>query len=1824
MKKINYLLGWLLFLAMAIVAQAQVTLPQSGEAPLQTACTGTILDSGGTEDYQDGVNSSVTISPNAQNVSVSFSEFALESCCDRVRLYDGATTAAPLIAELGMELPGDNVYSSTGSSMTVQFTTDGSVTQAGFVLNWEVEGAELDATFLPSDANPPANIPVLFMATAGCAEFAWDFGDGATSTESDPTHTYTAPGTYTVSLVVTSDLGEQDTYSSQIVVQDFGDISATPGAFSGTLPYQGDSIVAPLTITNNGDGPLEYSIEGGALQSDKGLNLLSLTNFSTTDYPKVLTAINTYFDDYILEEAAPANVTELNDLLAGADIVLLPETEDCNVSLFAAFGPALNAFAEQGGTIIVIGANEGDCIFATNLFDGTHEAGAGGTTTSALNISLPEDPLLQGIIAPYAVQVNTFVYNLTNDDAVRVLESADAKDVMAYRNIGDGRAIFIGHDYKFSNANMKRLVSNAVKTSQGGGSWLYLSQLSGTLAPGESVTIDVELNANYVCGGLYEQDLTIYSNDPDQPQITIPCSLDIQGTPSYSASATSFDFGELQQFDTNTQQLIINNPGNYELNVSITSSNAGFVVEPSTFTVPGCDGSITVAVTFAPLEVQTYTGTLTVQTNAAPFPFTIPLTGSSVGAPITSITPNPIEVSVMTGETTTQDITISNTGIGPLTYNIDTANFDPIIDIVIFNNPNTDANAITNINANLAANFSGQYEATNTAASSPTQLSAALENADIFIVPSVFDAATAATFATFGSVLQNFVAEGGTVLFFGTMAWNGSVYQAPATESGLFPGALLAFNSGDLISLSDPNHPLVDDLEGSFESSGFYALQLPDTFDGISLLDQTEFPGNPGSGGSILASRDIGQGRAIFFGSNGFGFASDDDELVFRNIIQWTKTTRLAEWLDLNGVVTDGYIPSNQTGILTATFDSGNLLGGVYTTEIEVVTNDPVQPTITIPVIMTVIGVPQISVDVLSLDYGALVIGDNDGQSITISNPGTDNLIINSISTSDPAFTTSASSLTIPPFGSANLTVTFAPAAIQNYNSTLNLDNNATDLTIALTGQGQGAPISSVSPDQISVSLEEGQTSSQSVTLSNGAAAAGNFSWVVNGDGAPQVLLMKYGTDEFLFNNLLGYLATYAPTAVNTEFNSSDPQALANALEGKDLLIIPQQTGTTSVTAAMTTFAPILAEYTNNGGTVLFTGNTCSACISNTGLLAGTYFTGLFGGNPMTILNSNHPLTAGIPDAYIPFFNVTTWQFSNTDFVTLATDPTGQGSAIGYRPAGAGKVLFWGFDFNTMNDVVMGASLGTTVSYGAGELPDWLSITPFSGTTPSGQNSTITVNFDSEGLATGVYQYTIIIYTNDPLNPVYTVPCTMNVIALPEAAFSADQTFACGTGTIQFSDETANVATSWSWDFGDGTTSTEQNPIHTYAANGSYTVTLESCNDLGCSTEVVNNYIVIDLDCQSIVFPTSGTHSTGQCYGLIQDDGGDGNYTNGVETTYTIAPTGAINVVLTFTAFQVETCCDYLRIYDGPDSSSPLIGQYTSNPGTITSTSDAITLNWHTDGSVAYTGFEASWQCTIVSEPPTPDFGYEVVTECLGQIQFTDESFNFPDTYTWDFGDGTTSDEENPEHFYAASGTYNVTLNACNLIGCEEVTIPVTIENVLFVDINIPECTNVNTPVLLDDNTIGAVDWTWTFGNGNGAQGLASPITFYSTPGTYTITLTVTNANGCERTITQDILIVPAGQPCPVSVQNPNLEAGVSVSPNPTTGLFSIDYAFDGVQNIGYRVFDAIGREVASNQAIRATSSYHTDIDLTAQPAGMYFVVLQTSEGAITKRIMVE
>ena len=79
----------------------------------------------------------------------------------------------------------------------------------------------------------------------------------------------------------------------------------------------------------------------------------------------------------------------------------------------------------------------------------------------------------------------------------------------------------------------------------------------------------------------------------------------------------------------------------------------------------------------------------------------------------------------------------------------------------------------------------------------------------------------------------------------------------------------------------------------------------------------------------------------------------------------------------------------------------------------------------------------------------------------------------------------------------------------------------------------------------------------------------------------------------------------------------------------------------------------------------------------------------------------------------------------------------------------------------------------------------------------------------------------------------------------PVANFTANTTSTC-TGIVNFTDQSTNTPTSWSWNFGDGATSTQQNPSHTYATNGSFTVTLQATNANGNDSEVKTSYITVN------------------------------------------------------------------------------------------------------------------------------------------------------------------------------------------------------------------------------------------------------------------------------------------------------------------------------------------------------------------------------------------
>ena len=279
-----------------------------------------------------------------------------------------------------------------------------------------------------------------------------------------------------------------------------------------------------------------------------------------------------------------------------------------------------------------------------------------------------------------------------------------------------------------------------------------------------------------------------------------------------------------------------------------------------------------------------------------------------------------------------------------------------------------------------------------------------------------------------------------------------------------------------------------------------------------------------------------------------------------------------------------------------------------------------------------------------------------------------------------------------------------------------------------------------------------------------------------------------------------------------------------------------------------------------------------------------------------------------------------------------------------------------------------------------------------------------------------------------------------------QADFSADITNYCSPPAQINFNNLSNNASSFSWDFGDGTTSNLTNPIHNYTNYGNYTVKLVADGGTcGIDSIKKESYISIDTANPCIVYmPSSGTQTLNDCQGVLFDTGGPNNYGNNINSTTTIAPTGASKITLHFSLFDFESNYDYLKIYDGNNTSAPLIGIYDGNTlpngGTIIANSGAVTLVQTSDVAVTKAGFVTTWQCTYTNSSPISDFSVDDTNSCSGTIQFNDISQNGPSSWLWQFGDGTNDTIQNPSHHYTQAGYYTVSLRTSNNFGNDIVT----------------------------------------------------------------------------------------------------------------------------------------------------------------------------------------
>ncbi len=408
-------------------------------------------------------------------------------------------------------------------------------------------------------------------------------------------------------------------------------------------------------------------------------------------------------------------------------------------------------------------------------------------------------------------------------------------------------------------------------------------------------------------------------------------------------------------------------------------------------------------------------------------------------------------------------------------------------------------------------------------------------------------------------------------------------------------------------------------------------------------------------------------------------------------------------------------------------------------------------------------------------------------------------------------------------------------------------------------------------------------------------------------------------------------------------------------------------------------------------------------------------------------------------------------------------------------------------------------------------------------------------------------------------------------INAPKAEFSFNQD--CSSpGQIQFIDESVGAET-WSWDFGDGNSSSIPNPAHTYAGNGSYLVNLTVFNSqTGCShtqsmtvnvtsstpeftlsdldicvgdtITVINNSI--GADCYTWTFPWGvGMITNSFCdsdpkfyfpapgsyhgFSLTIDDGS--SCTNTYFFTDTVHVSGAVS---DFTTVDTEGCVPHTANFS--NSAYGINGDIDSYLWTF---SDNTTS---TDPNPSHTFTEAgiySVSLTVANQSGCEDslmmdsiivvdsiapFFIPQVTDCANQaVDFANASTSFDGnlSYVWDFGDGNTSNDKDPSHSYAMAGNYNVCLTATNNWGCSEQFCnevnfqPLTVDFVA--DKTYKSCPEPPLVSKFTDLSTNAISWLWDFGDG-ASSALQDPSHSYNQTGKYTVCLTVTNVLGCEAT----------------------------------------------------------------------------------------------------------
>jgi subtilisin family serine protease len=925
--------------------------------------------------------------------------------------------------------------------------------------------------------------------------------------------------------------------------------------------------------------------------------------------------------------------------------------------------------------------------------------------------------------------------------------------------------------------------------------WLAVSPVSGRINAGGSTPLNAHIDASGLEGGTYPGQITINTNDPNNPTLLVDVSLVVTGAPDISVQPSSIEFGEAFINSPAQQTLIVANDGTDVLHVTgIASSDPTLTATPSTFDVAP-HGSQNVSVTWTPNVLGPFSASLTIQSNDGANPnLDVPVTGTSVAAPVVIVTPESFSETLFSGQTVARPLTVRNTGGSNLTV-------EALAD-----------------QGNGGDGISAAPDESGLGSGGPDGFGYRWKDSDAVGGPAfdwvdISTTGTPITSLTGDDQLSPAISMGMTFPFYGTnftqlkVSTNGFVtFDTTATSSpfsnNALPSTTLHRNSIALFwddlhfrsvqrarYLYDGTRFIVQytgvDKVGSTPAASLtFQLQLFPNGKAVVLYHAMTGTLNSATIGIQDSTRTIALQTAL------------NTNYVHNSLA--VQYSRVPDWL----VVTprNTTIPPGGSFDFSVTFDSNSRSGGVLSGNVILNTNAPSQSQILVPSTLTVIGAPIVGIVPTSHNYGTRFTGYPHLTSFQVVNNGTDVLNVSDVIADNPNLTVEDATasepeplggFTLQPGASRPFTLRWLTTVAGPLNANVHVysdDPASPDKTMPVTGNAIHPPIAVHSPAAFSENLDAGQSVHRTLHLENQGGS--DLTWgsriSLNSGGSVTVYEPMDDLKKDEADPRAGVLGAGGPDLFGYQWRDSD------AVGGPVFNWV-------DISATGTPITALNGDDQNAGPISLgfdfpFYGTTFNSVrVVTNGFLSFTNTTTDLTNDPLPNSSAPENLLAVFWDdlhfrsqnraRYLADGNRFIVQYTNVDRFATSTPSNLTFQVILYPN---GRIVY---QYLTMTSAELASATvgiqnsaktdGLTVVYNSAYMHNnlaiefgppfiWPRLQPSSGTVPAGGFVDIDVTLDAGGLIGGDYSSSILLDTNDPARALIDVPVNLHVTGIPD------------------------------------------------------------------------------------------------------------------------------------------------------------------------------------------------------------------------------------------------------------------------------------------------------------------------------------------------------------------------------------------------------------------------------------------------------------------------